>query len=92
LDHGAFAALLVPTPAVALVAAIRTILNAYNPIEEGPGGVYEQCENLAGVEAEQILLQLRSTPEVKVAPHMDAPKVIESTRRALAKTCYNLEL
>ena len=64
-----------PTPAVALVAATRTILNAHNPIEEGPVGVYVQCDNLAGVEAEQILLQPRSAPEVKVAPHMDAAKV-----------------
>ena len=59
----------------ALVAAARTILNAYNPIEEGPVGVYEQCDNLAGVEAEQTLLQARSAPEVTVSPHMDAAKV-----------------
>lgn len=92
LDHGALAALLVPTPTPAIVAAIRTILEAHNPIEEGPGGLYEQCENLAGAEAEQILAQLRSAPEVKVAPHMDASKVIESTRRALAKAGYDLKV
>ncbi|MGZ8426080.1 MAG: hypothetical protein ACXWYD_14120 [Candidatus Binatia bacterium] len=59
----------------ALVAATRTILNAYNPIEKGPFGVYDQCDNLAGFEAEQILPQLRSTAEVKVSPHKDAAKV-----------------
>ena len=51
LDHGALAALLVPTPTAPLVAAIRAILKAHNPIEEDPGGIYEQCEELAGAEA-----------------------------------------
>jgi hypothetical protein len=92
LDHGALAALLVPTPTPAIVRAIRTILEANNPIEEGAGGLYEQCENVAGAEAKQIFVQLRSAPEVRVAPHMDAPKVIEGTRRALAKAGYDLEV
>lgn len=92
LDHGALAALLVPTPTPAIVRAIRTILEAHNPIEEGAGGLYEQCENVAGAEAEQILAQLSSAPEVRVAPHMDALKVIEATRRALAKAGYDLEV
>jgi hypothetical protein len=81
--------LLVLTPAI--VAAIRAILNAHNLIEEGPGGLYEQCENLAGAEVEQILAQLRSARAVKVAPHVDASTVIEATRRALAKAGYDLE-
>jgi len=54
LDHGALAALLAPTPTPLVVAAIRTIFEAPNPVEDGPGGLYEQCENLAGAEAEQI--------------------------------------
>ncbi|HWP59022.1 MAG TPA: hemerythrin domain-containing protein [Candidatus Acidoferrales bacterium] len=92
LDHGALAALLVPTPTAAIVAAIRAVLEAHNPIEEGPGGLYEQCENLAGARADQILEQMRSAPEVKVAPHNDGPHVIEATRRALAKAGYRLEI
>ena len=32
LDHGALAALLVPTPNRAIIAAIRAILQAHNPI------------------------------------------------------------
>jgi hypothetical protein len=92
LDHGALAALLVPTPTLAIVAAIRTILKAHNPIEEGPGGLYEQCEALAGVEADQILDALRNAPEVKVAPHNDGPNIIEATRRALARAGYRLEI
>ena len=39
LDHGALAALLVLTPTNSIIAAIRAILAAHNPIEEGPDGV-----------------------------------------------------
>ena len=46
LDHGAFAALLVPTPTPAIIAALRAILGAHNVVEEGPGGVYECCDGL----------------------------------------------
>jgi hypothetical protein len=76
----------------AIVAALRTILSAHNPIEEGADGLYEQCENLAGAEVERILAQLKSAPAVKVAPHVEAPTVIEATRRAMAKAGYDLEL
>ena len=92
LDHGALAALLVPPPTASIVAAIRTILKAHNPIEEDPGGIYEQCEGLAGAEADQILRQLQRYPEVKVLPHVDSPFVMEATRRALARAGYELEV
>lgn len=92
LDHGALAALLVPTPKPSIVAAIHTILAAHNPIEEGPGGLYEQCEELAGAEIDQILTQLGNAPDVRVARHVDGANVIEATRRALAKAGYDLPL
>lgn len=38
LDHGALAALLVPTPTPAIIVAIHTVLAAHNSLEEGPGG------------------------------------------------------
>ena len=92
LDHGAIAALLVPTPTPAIVAAIRTILKSHNPIEEGPGGLYEECEELAGADTEPILAQLRNAPKVRVAAHIDLSKTIEATRRALKQAGYDLEL
>lgn len=92
LDHGALAALLVPKPTASIIAAIRAVLEAHNPIEEGPGGLYEQCEELAGAEADQILDALRNAPRVKVNPYNDGPTVIEATRRALAKAGYDLEV
>jgi hypothetical protein len=85
-------ALLVPSPTAAVVAAIRAILKAHNPVEEDPGGVYEQCEELAGAEADQILAQLQAAPEVKVLPHVDTPFLMEAARRAVARAGYDLEL
>jgi hypothetical protein len=92
LDHGAIAALLVPTPTAPLVAAIRAILKAHNPIEEDSGGIYDQCEELAGVEGEQILRRLQNYSDVKVVPHVDSPFVMEATRRALARAGYDFKV
>jgi hypothetical protein len=85
LDHGALVALLVPTPTPQIIAAIRTILASHNPLEEGPGGVYEVCEQLAGTEAEALLARLRAVPEVQVSAHVDGPVVRNATRRAVAR-------
>ena len=46
LDHGALTALLVPSPTAKVVAAIQAILKLHNPLEEDPGGMYDQCDDL----------------------------------------------
>jgi hypothetical protein len=92
LDHGALAALLVPTPTPAIIAAIRTALAAHNALEEGPGGVYERCEQLADTEADALLAQLQAAPEVPVAPYSDGPQVMSVVRRALERAGYAIEL
>jgi hypothetical protein len=89
LDHGALAALLVPTPTPAIVAALRTILEAHNALEEDPGGLYEGCERVAGAEAEVLLAQLQAALEVPVAPHSDGPHVMDVVRRALVRAGYD---
>src|SRR5512145_1505134 len=60
LDHGALAALLVPTPTRAIVATIRAILADHNALEEGAGGVYDACERLVGDDADALAAQLRA--------------------------------
>jgi hypothetical protein len=92
LDHGALAALLVPTPTLAVVAALRAILAAHNPIEEGPGGIYDTCEQLAGAERDALLARLRAAPEVPVARHVDGPRVLASARRALERAGFHFDL
>lgn len=90
-DHGALAALLVPTPAQGIIATIRMILEGHNPIEEGAGGLYETCEALAGSEVNALLERVRSAPEVRVAPHVDTELVREATRRAVGRAGYRLQ-
>jgi Hemerythrin HHE cation binding domain len=92
LDHGALTALLVPSPTAKLVAAIQTILKLHNPLEEDPGGMYDQCEELVAGEADEILRQLENFHAVKVLPHVNSPFVVEVARRALVRAGYDLEV
>ena len=89
LDHGALAALLVPSPTPAIIDAIRTILTAHNAVEEDAGGVYEACEQLLGAEAEALLASLRAAPAVPVNQHVDSPLVRNATRRAVARAGFD---
>ena len=88
LDHGALAALLMPTPTTGIVATLQKILDQHNFLEEGPEGVYEICDRLAGAEVEQLMIRLRATPEVTVLPHSDAPAVLGAVHRALERAGY----
>jgi hypothetical protein len=89
LDHGAIATLLIPTPTVAIIARIRGILKDHNTIEEGPGGLYETCDELAGSEAAQLLAKLQAAPEVTVLPHSDTPTVMNTLHRVLERAGYD---
>ena len=88
LDHGALATLLIPTPTAAVIATIRGILEEHNILEEGPGGLYETCDELAGAEAAQLLAKLRAAPEVAVLPHSDTPTVMNTLHRVLERAGY----
>lgn len=84
LEHSAIALLLVPTPDHALMAEIRSILEAHNPREEGPEGLYAFCEGLVGEEAEALLERARNAPKVPVAMHYDGPRSHRTAASALA--------
>jgi len=90
LDHGALAALLAPTPTAPIMATIRRILQAHNPIEEDRGGLYETIEGLAGTDLETLLDRVHSVREVKVAPHSDSPRALDSMREAVRRAGYGL--
>lgn len=91
LQHGAIAALLVPTPTPDVVATLREVLRLHNPLEEGPGALYETSEAVLGEEGEALLVQLRDAPEVPVAAHVDGPKVLAAMRRALERAGFRVE-
>jgi len=86
-DHAALAALLVPPPSAAEIEAIRTILEAHNPLEEGPGGFYEDVEEIIGAELPAILARVREVPQVRLAPHADT----EVTRRSIEQLVREAE-
>jgi hypothetical protein len=84
LDHSSLATLLVATPTRPIVAAIRRILVAHNPLEEDEGGMYDQVDGLlTPAQAEGILARVRATPDPPVAPFSDNPRVLARIARIL---------
>jgi hypothetical protein len=92
VEHGALAALLVPTPNKKIVTALRAILNHHNGLEESPKCLYRVCESLFGANVETIMDDVKKYPPVPVARHLDTSKVLEATRRALARAGYDFDL
>lgn len=90
LDHGALAALLMPSPTPAILAAIRAILARHNAWEEGPGGLYASCDRIHVSEAASLAARLRAAPPVAVAPHSDRPAVMKTLRASLERAGYRL--
>lgn len=88
LDHGALTSLLIPSPTLALLDVLRSILVPHNVMEERPDGLYEQCERVLGADADAVLERLRAAPDIPPAAHVDGPHVTASIRRALAAAGY----
>jgi hypothetical protein len=72
-DHGQIATLLVRSPAVATIDALRQLLERHNPLEEGPNGLYALCDGLAAEDAASVVVRLRDQPNVPVAKYYDGP-------------------
>lgn len=83
-DHAALATLLVPPPTHELLARVREILGEHNPLEEDAGGLYDQCEQLAGDEVTAVLERMHAIPPVRASQHLDEPRVHEHIARMLA--------
>ncbi|HUL79925.1 MAG TPA: hemerythrin domain-containing protein [Vicinamibacteria bacterium] len=84
VDHGAIAAILVPTPTPAIVADLRSVLVPHNRREEERGGLYETCdEGIGEPEAERLVAELRAFPAVPLNPHRDGPLVVRHVRETL---------
>jgi hypothetical protein len=82
-DHGEIAKLLVRSPSRDSLAALGELLGRHNPLEEGPGGLYEACDALClGDDAAIVVEKLRAQPEVPLAPYYDGPPHRHGVRRA----------
>ena len=76
VDHGAIAALLVPTPTPDLVGQILSVLVPHNRREEEPGGVYDACDEALGpAEAERLAGELQAFPGPPLKPYNDGPEI-----------------
>lgn len=82
-DHGALAALMIPTPTHELIATIRALLVEHNPLEEGPDGLYAICDRYAGEDTEQVIAKMHAIPPVRVSQHVDDERVHASIARLL---------
>jgi hypothetical protein len=91
LDHGAIAALLVPTPTPAIVATLRHILDRHDAIEEGVDGLYATCDRLLTGDAPALVAQMEAYPSVRSSPHNDASEVMPAVTRALQRAGYRLQ-
>ena len=88
LDHGAIAALLMPTPTSGVLATLRMILEQHNLLEEGSDGLYQTCDRLLRDEADQLRIRLHEAPHVTVIPCSDAPAVLGAVRRAVERAGF----
>ncbi len=85
VDHGAIAALLVPTPTPAIVDDLLSVLVPHNRREEEPGGVYDAADDALGVsEAQRLVAELESFPEPPLKPYNDGPGVAKHIAETLA--------
>ena len=92
LDHGAIAALLVLTPTLAILTGIRTILDNHNPVEEGSGGLYDECDRRLGTRADEVLKRIQEYPPVPVAKHVDSQIAVDSARNAVRRAGYSIDI
>jgi len=82
-DHGALAALLVPTPAKAIVEQIAALLAQHNALEEGEGGFYDVCVPLVAADEEALLRRMVDAPAVPLAAHYDGDRAFAAIDRLL---------
>jgi hypothetical protein len=84
IEHAALTSLLVPSPDAALCAEIASILHPHDAVEEGPDGVYAECESLiSDAESAALLATARDFPVVPTSAHFDGPTVHRTAVSAL---------
>lgn len=87
VDHGAIAALLVPTPTPAIVAEIVSVLLPHNRREEERGGIYEECDDALGPARAALLVEeLQAFPEPPLMPYNDTSQVRKHIEENLARS------
>jgi hypothetical protein len=83
-DHAALTSLLVPTPDVALLREIESLLGDHDDKEEGADGIYAACAAALAPELLHNLgAQALARPPIRVTPHFDGPGTVRTRAAAL---------
>jgi hypothetical protein len=91
LEHGAFAALLVPPPTVIIRKVFLGIFQNHNKLEESADGIYAVCDALPPDQIVEIFAKIKDYPSVPVMPYSDKENIIEATRRAVNRAGYDFD-
>lgn len=74
-DHAGLASLCVPMPDREWVENLGELFQHHASIEEGPGGLYELCDEVLADEAAEVLAAAEALPQLKLAPFNAGPWV-----------------
>ncbi len=84
VEHAALTSLMVPSPDRALCTEIRGLLTRHDAREEGPDGVYAECEAALGEESDALFVRARDQKQVPVSRYYDGPEAHRTAASALA--------
>lgn len=84
VEHAALTSLMVPSPDRALCAEIRGLLARHDAQEEGPEGVYAECEAALGEESNALYARAHDQKQVPVSRYYDGPEAHRTAASALA--------
>jgi hypothetical protein len=90
LEHAALESLLIPPPSAGILSTLRTVLFQHHLLEDGPGGIYESCEQLLGSMSDEVLLECREIPETPPPPNNVDPAAIDMACRALERAGFEV--
>lgn len=85
VEHAALTSLLVPVPDLSLCSEIAELLGRHDRKEEGPEGVYAECEAaFSPAESARLAEVAASYRQVRMAPHSSRPNLYRTAASALA--------
>jgi hypothetical protein len=88
LDHGALAAIMVLDPDAKIIHALRAIITPHNAIEEGPPGVYSECEKILSGEMPSIMNEILLAAPPPLAVRKQGEALREAARRTIERAGF----
>jgi len=89
LDHGALTSFMVVPPTPEVIKIIVELLKEHNRLEEEPGGMYDQCEQLTNLQVDELFMQIEAMEDVPVHPYNTADYALEAAKRSLTRAGFD---